>query len=751
MNIIKAEKAGYCFGIKNAMNTIDALLERADGQPVTMLGELSHNKQEMNRLFEAGVQKAEAVEDVSSGHLVIRSHGVTKAEIEAARRKGLDVIDATCPFVKAMQRKIEKYDCLGYQIIVIGDKAHPEVIGACGWAKTPPIVINDVQSAQALDDYDKLCIVAQTTLIEEKFNQITNVLKNKSRDILIFNTICSATADRQEAAARTAERVDGMIVVGGYHSSNTQKLTEICKAHCKNTWHVETAGELNMRALAGCGTVGITAGASTPDWIIQEVTESMEENKLEQTVVAQEEAEAAQVEETAVAEAAAPEVVEETVEATEETPAEDVSDENFDFAAAVDNMKPVRKNAVIDGEVLSVSDDEVILNIGYKSDGVIYKRDYTWKKDENLTDLVKKGDTITAVVTDLNDGDGRVKLSKIKYDNQKVQRRLAEAYENKEVLNGKVTAVSGSGLIVDVGFAEIFMPASQYHLRYVKDLEALVGNDVRGIIIDYNAKRRRAILSQKVILEKEHKARQKEQRELKEKRFNELNIDDVVNGKVKTITDFGIFVDLDGIDGFVHRSDLTWERANEPKSLVEKGQDIEAKVISKNEEDKKIKLSVKALQEKPWEKFVNAYKEGDEVDVIITNTLDFGAFAQIIPGVEGLIHISEISYDRVESVGSVLTPGETVKAKIIGINNDKEKISLSIKQTLPKPERPQRTPRKNNRDRGEGRSFDRGEGRRSRRPQSNRNKTVYEESANVTLGDAFGSLFDGLDFSDDEE
>ncbi len=296
------------------------------------------------------------------------------------------------------------------------------------------------------------------------------------------------------------------------------------------------------------------------------------------------------------------------------------------------------------------------------------------------------------------------------------------------------------------------MPASQYHVRYIKDLNTLVGKEVRGKIIDYNARRRRAIFSQRVILEKEYKERQKVQREQKEKRYAEINLDDVLKGTVKTITNFGIFIDLDGIDGFVHRSDLTWARANEPKDLLEKGQEIEAKVIQKNDEEKKIKLSVKALQPKPWDTFVEQYKEGDEVEVKITNVLDFGAFAEIIPGVEGLIHISEISYRRVESVASELTPGDTVKVKIIGINREKEKISLSIKATLEAPERPQRQQRREGGN-GGGRRSGGGAagGRRSRRRQPQHDTTVYEDNANFTLGDSFGDLFGQLDFGKDAD
>ena len=701
------------------MAMVENTLKTYPGQQIYCLGDISHNRQEMGRLITLGVKKVDTLDAVEDGVVIIRSHGVGRNVITAAEEKALTIVNATCPFVRAMQNKVRDYYEKGYQIVIVGNAEHPEVVGAMGWCDDSGIVLSSGDEVDALPHFEKICVVAQTTIIESKFQRITEALKNKADECVIFNTICSATAERQAAAAKTAEGVEYMIVVGGYHSSNTQKLLEVCKAHCKNTCHIETAGELDPDEIKKYQTIGITAGASTPDWIVKEVTESMEENVLEQ----------------------------------EQTQAvlNDVADEEFDFAKELeDSMKSIRKGAPVEGEVIAVDADEVILNIGYKSDAVIKKSDYTWKHDEELTDLVKPGDLITAIVTDLNDGSSRVKLSKIKYENQKVQNKLAEAFENQDVLEGKIKSVSGSGLIVDIGFTDIFMPASQYHVRYVKDLESLIGEEVKGKIIDYNAKRRRAILSQKVILEKEIKEKQAKQREVKEKRFGELNVDDVVKGNVKTITNFGIFVDLDGIDGFVHRSDLTWERANEPKDLVQKGQEIEAKVISKNEEDKKIKLSVKALMPRPWDVFVQEYNEKDDVEVKITNVLDFGAFAEIIPGVEGLIHVSEISYDRVESVAAVLKPGDMVKVKIIGINTEKEKISLSIKATLEAPERPQRSRSKKREGGFTGDRPNRGGGQKKRAAQ-NRNTTVYEESANVTLGDAFGNLFEGLSFGDDTD
>lgn len=285
MKIIIAEKAGYCFGITNAMKLADDTLKQKDNQPIYCLGDLSHNRQEMKRLEQRGIIKVDRIEDIPKGTVIIRSHGVSKDVIDQAKAKNLKIVNATCPFVGAMQHKVYDYDRKGYQIVIVGDAAHPEVQGAVGWCDGRAIVINTPEEAEALPHFGKMCVVAQTTAIESKFNAITSILQKKADECLIFNTICSATAERQSAAVETAKRVEYMIVVGGYHSSNTRKLFEVCKAHCSNTCHIETAGELNLAEVKKYNVIGITAGASTPDWIVKEVTERMEENKTENTQV----------------------------------------------------------------------------------------------------------------------------------------------------------------------------------------------------------------------------------------------------------------------------------------------------------------------------------------------------------------------------------------------------------------------------------------------------------------------------------
>jgi len=765
MEIIIAEKAGYCFGIENAMKMVADTLKESH-EKIYTLGPISHNTQVTENLEVQGVTilKDEDVADIEKGCIILRSHGVGKKIIEIIQRKGLPMVNATCPYVRAVQKKVESHYEDGYQIVIIGNKNHPEVIGANGWCNESALIINDINHLDNIEIYDRICIVAQTTIIESRFKEICDAISSRVNEVVIFNTICSATAERQAAAAKTAKVVEYMIVIGGYHSSNTQKLFDICKSHCENTCHIETIRDLDLTEVMKYRKIGITAGASTPDWIVKEVLEGMEEqNKVAEENVVEEVATEEQPT-VAVEEVVEPvEVVTPVAEAVIVEEVDEDDDANFDFAKSIEeSLKTIRRGTEIEGEVIHIDEDEVILNIGYKADGIIKKNDFTWKSDEVLSELVQLGDKVWCIVTDLNEGSGNVKLSKIKYDNRLVQKQLSDAFDNKTVLEGTIKDISGNGLIVDIGFTDIYMPASQYHVRYVKDLNTLLGEKVKGIIIDYNPKRRRAILSQKIILEKDMKDRREHVKEMKEKRFAELNIDDVVKGIVKTITNFGIFVDLEGIDGFVHRSDLTWEKINEPKDIVEKGQEIEAKVIAKNEEDKKIKLSVKALLDRPWDDFVAKNKVDDLVEVTITNILDFGAFAEVIPGVEGLIHVSEISYSRVESVASVLKTGDVLTVKIIGINSEKEKISLSKKATEEAPARPAPSPRSssssssssssNSGDRDRSSSY--GGGGRERKPQnnnnSNRNKTVYEETANVTLGDSFGDMFSGL-FGDDDE
>jgi len=404
MEIVIAEKAGYCFGIENAMKMVEDTMH-SGLKKIYSLGPISHNTQETQRLADQGiiVIDDEDVKKIDSGCVILRSHGVGKNIIRILEEKGIPIVNATCPYVRAVQKKVEKYYEAGYKIVIVGNKDHPEVIGANGWCNYEALIINDIKHLENIQVYDKICIVAQTTIIESKFNRICDEIRSRVNEVVIFNTICSATAERQAAAAKTAKEVEYMVVVGGYHSSNTQKLVDICKSCCENTCHIETIRDLDFAEVRKYQKIGITAGASTPDWIVKEVLEGMEEqNKIAEEnvveVVATEEQPTVAVEEV---------VEEKAVEVDE------YDDANFDFAAEIEeSLKTIRRGAEIEGEVIHVADDEVILNIGYKADGIIKKNDFTWKNDEVLSDLVQMGDKIWCIVTDLNEGSGNVKTFK---------------------------------------------------------------------------------------------------------------------------------------------------------------------------------------------------------------------------------------------------------------------------------------------------------------------------------------------------
>lgn len=662
MKIIVAKSAGYCFGVNKAMDAVEYSINHFD-TPIFTLGPIIHNNQVIKKLENKDVYSIDTIKESNNSVVLIRSHGVEPSIYIEAKDKNIKLIDATCPYVKNIQKKVEKHYDEGYQIIIIGDKNHPEVIGVNGWSKNTAIILDNKEEAENIPKHKKLCIVCQTTITQEKFLEITSILLRKSREVLIFNTICNATISRQDETKDLAKKVDIMIVIGGYHSSNTQKLVNISKKHCDNTYHIETYKDLPKEIVMNNKIIGITAGASTPDWIIREVINNMENNNNKQN-------------------------------------------QELNFQESIEkSMVSIKPEEIIEGEVLSVDRDTVVVNIGYKSDGTIIKDEYTDKKDVSLEELVQIGDKIQVMVLDLNDGEGNVILSKKKVDQKMAREKLKEAYDNKKVLKGKVIKSIKGGFIVELGMAEAFMPISQYHIKFVKDLETVVGEDVEGEIIEYNPTKNRVIFSQRILLERELK-------EKKEKVFGTLEEGATVTGKVKSLVKFGAFIDLGGVDGLIHISDLTWGRVNKPEEILSIGDVVKAKVVEIDKEKERIKLSLKHLVEEPWVKFIRLYNIGDRIPVKIVKITSFGAFAEIFPGVEGLIHKSQISYDTINKVEDVLSPGQELETQIIDIDKNKRKIGLSIIELQEKPTK----------------IFD-------------KNETVYKEEESLTLGDIFGGLF----------
>lgn len=712
MKVIIAEHSGFCFGVKRAMDMTKSELE-SDSNRLYSYGPLIHNPQAVDKLEKDGLITVEDYNEVQDGRIIIRSHGVPKLLEEEMMAKGLSVVDSTCPYVKAVHKRVEKYSSEGYNIVLIGNKDHPEVIGIKGYSQAgEAYVVNSLEEVNQLPFMDKICVVSQTTNTKEKFDILSEAIKDKGREVEIFNTICKATKNRQEATEDLAKEVDAMIVIGGYTSSNTRKLAEISRKHCDYVYQIETIKDLPLQELTKFNTIGITAGASTPDWIIKEAIEAMDninketnneelraeevqdvkegldkkEEDLKVEEVAKEEVteemEATSSEEEAVEEADVAEENEEDLVVTEEDQVaeEEVEEGNNEITdemmeALENTFTKIRRGDVIKGEVLFVTDNEVMVNINYKSDGIITRDELTSDTDVNPKDLYKQGDEIYVYVLRNDDGEGNVVLSAKRVEDLKKWDSLEENFKNKDILEAKVLRVVKGGLIALVDGVEGFIPASHVSVNYVSNLDSYVKQVLKVEIIDFDKEKRRLILSRKELEKKELEIK-------REALWDSLEENKIIQGTVQRLTDFGAFVDLGGVDGLIHISDLSWHRVKHPSEVVNPGDKVEVQVLSFDKEKNRISLGLKQTIEEPWVTFTKTVNVGDIVEGKVVNLLDFGAFIRLESGVDGLLHVSQISKEHVPKPSDVLSLGQEVKVKVIDINDVERKISLSIKEAL---------------------------------------------------------------------
>lgn len=624
MEIILAENAGFCFGVDRAVKMTENELSQ-DGFRVYSYGPLIHNPQAVKSLEDKGLETIDAFSEIPEGRIIVRSHGVSKNIIKEIEESELHLVDCTCPYVKAVHKRVEDYCSDGYDIVIIGDRNHPEVIGINGWCEDKAYVINSLEEALDLPSMEKSCVVSQTTNRLDKFVELSRIVEEKSDEVVLFNTICNATKLRQEAAEDVSKKVDAMIVIGGKHSSNTIKLAEISSKYCKNVFHIETIEELALQELQNFNTIGITAGASTPDWIIKEAVKVMENYNQD-----------------------------EMMEAIESS------------------FKRINRGDVLKGTVLYVTNNEVMVNINYKSDGIIVKSEMTKEAEANPKELFSVGDEIDVYVMKLDDGEGNVVLSAKRVDFIKDWEVLEESYKNEEILEVKVLNAVKGGLTVLVSGVNGFMPASQISMNYVSDLNQFKGQTLSAKIIDFDIQKRRMILSRKAV----------EKVEVEKKRaelWETIEEGTTLTGVVQRLTDFGAFVDLGGIDGLIHISDLAWFRVKHPSEVLKEGDNVEVKVLAFDKEKNRISLGLKQTTEEPWIVFLKEYKVGDVIEGEVVNILDFGAFVRVIKGVDGLLHVSQISKDHVEKPSDVLKVGDKVTVKITEINEADKKISLSAK------------------------------------------------------------------------
>lgn len=634
MEIILAKSAGFCFGVSKAVGVVQELL-RDRKSPLYTFGPIIHNEQVVNELAAMG---AKVVEDVNRidvpGWVVIRAHGVPPEIYREIEKKGSQVVDATCPYVKKIHKLVKtKYE-EGYKVIIIGDADHPEIKGINGWCGNSAFIVDSLEDVEKIECCrEKVCVVAQTTSEREKWEKLIDVIEKKFKKVEKFDTICNATAERQKEAAEISSRVDAMIVIGGKSSSNTRKLHQICSRYCRNTYWVEDPADLPFLGGKGLGRVGVTAGASTPDWIIKEVVRRMEDlNKEEQ-------------------------------------------DLNFKEAFE-ESIVTLRAGDAVKGKIIGFSGSEVYIDLGYKSDGVIPLEEFSDEHDFDPGKSLKVGEEIEAYVIKVNDAEGHVLLSKKRLDAAKALDRIKDSYENKTPISVKIKEVVKGGVVGVLGGYQIFIPASQLSDRYVSDLNKYVGTVETIRITEYNGPRRKYVGSRRVILEEE-KAR------AEERLWEEIEVGKKYAGTVTSLTNFGAFVDIGGVDGLIHISELSWGRIKHPSEVLKVGDRVEVTVLEFDREKKRISLGYRKNEDNPWYRAEERYKVGDIVKGRVVRLVPFGAFVELEKGVDGLVHISQISNFRIAKPSDVLETGQEVEAKIVEADIPNKKIALSIKEVNP--------------------------------------------------------------------
>ncbi len=633
MSIELAKTAGFCFGVEKAVNVVYNLLN--ENNKVTTLGEIIHNQQLIDDLTNKGVKIVEEVSETEKDNvLVVRAHGVPKKTMDEIHELGLNYVDATCPFVSKIHRLVSEHSKLGKIVLIAGDYNHPEIIGIVGHCETQTYVFkNEKELQNLLNNNSNFCandviVCAQTTFNVTIWEKCLEILKKLCTNALIFGTICNATIDRQKEAENLAKNKDVMIVIGGHKSSNTAKLFDVCKKYA-DTYLVETAKELPK--LQGNFNIGITAGASTPASIIKEVLVTMTEMNENQEMT-----------------------FEELLE---------------------ENLKSLNTDEKVVGIVQSITPNEVYVDVGRKQAGFIPVSELSSDPNVKAEDIVKIGDEIELLIMKTNDQEGTIMLSKKRIDAQKGWVDLQEAMDASTVLTGKVTEIIKGGLIIAYNGVRVFVPASQATMNRTDDIEALKGTEQEFKLIEVNRQRRRAVGSIRVILREKTK-------EVREKFWEQLEEGQEYTGTVKSLTSFGAFVDIGGVDGMVHITELSWGRIKHPSEVVAVGDTLTVTVKSLDKENKRISLGYKKSEDNPWEIMKKDYPVDTVCEVTIVSMTSFGAFARIIPGIDGLVHISQIADKRIEKPQDVLKVNEKVMAKITEIDFDQKRVSLSIRALL---------------------------------------------------------------------
>ena len=636
MKVILAETAGFCYGVERAVNLAR---ETAKARGGAMLGSIVHNAGVVREIEDLGMRLITSPDQAKAGESVlIRAHGESRATLDALRERGAEVVSAVCPHVERIRKLAQEAEHEGRRVILIGERHHPEVQGIAGWC-SDPLIFENVQEAQKYlqehPDFAHLpsIMLAQTTCIRALWESCVKFLKKQCTNLKINDTICNATQKRQTEAAELSAKVDAMVVVGDRRSANTRHLTEICRENCGKVLQIESADELSPEFFSGCRVAGLTAGASTPASIIMEVLTTMTEENINTT---------------------APETSESFEELLEKS------------------FKTLNTGDKVTGIVTAIGTTEIQVDVGCKQAGYIPVSELSSDPDVKPEDVVKVGDEIETYIIRVNDVEGYAMLSKKRLDAAKSWNDIEEAAESGAVLEGVVSGENKGGVVVNVKGVSVFVPASQTDLPRDAELSQLIKKTVRLKITEVNKARKRVVGSIRRVA-------QAERRERIESIWNEIEVGKKYHGVVKSLTSYGAFVDIGGIDGMVHVSELSWSRIKQPSDVLSVGDEVDVYVISFDKEKRKISLGYKDPNGNPWTVFTNTYGVGSVAKVTIVKLMPFGAFAEVLPGVDGLIHISQIANRRIGKPEDVLTVGDVVDAKITAIDDEKHKISLSIR------------------------------------------------------------------------
>ena len=709
MKILVAEHCGFCSGVKKAVDTALSV----PPENTYVLGELIHNEDVTSRIRARGLIVVESLDEVPDGAtLLIRSHGVGKAVYAACEARGIRVVDCTCSFVRHTQKLVEEASASGRTVVIAGHREHPEVVGLVGWCSGEVLVFDSAQEDFSVLEGKDVVLVSQTTFSVQRFSKIAeNLQKVRPKTVEIFQTICYTTVCRQKETERIAKQSDAMLVIGGLNSSNTNKLGEIASLYCGRVFRLKNADDFEYEKIKNFKRVGVVAGASTPDWLTSEVLSKMAENNTEVQNETVAEAQAPVAEETVKAEVEAAPQAEAIAEAADEKPTMAKVIEN------IDRETPYKRGQLLTVKIVSAKDEGVYVSVSGKGEILVEKSELDCEEYDRAAYAEKVGESIDVMVVDTKP----VKLSEKAVKKVKEEEALLKDIEEGKEFSVVCTGFNKGGLTAELGTYAVFVPAREIRAGYVKELDKMVGKKLRLKMLEIRKERRKEIIaSQRVILEAEKAAREAAKAEKEAAFFDSINVGDVVEGKVERVTSFGAFVSVKGFDCLAHISDLSWTGVKEVTDVLEIGKTYQFKVLKIDRENKKVSIGYKQLQPRPWDTAAERYAEGDIVHGKVVRIVPFGAFVELEKGIDGLVHVSQISHEWLENPTSVLTIGEEVDAKVLAFDPEAHKITLSIKALQPRPwqESRERGDRDEQREGGE---------RRRSRKQNRRTASDYAD------------------------